>query len=450
MSNIFGGSTEYKSMAQQAKTDGYQGEQIDIGLTGYIGLGAQATFTRATTAGRNKISREEYAKRDKLIADSGLAREYGLSGDLTNFTRGLLTIAPVGKGLVSREYKRKVEEKRENIARLAADHPELGIKTDEEIENDIIERHKDNLREEVKAQDNASTVDKAAFFVGNILGFVKDPINAMAIATPYSLARGSVSQALTKVFGAEAAITAGLSASQKKGELELRKDLGEDVKSSQLITEPIIEGAIGGLFGATIGAIGIGLSKAITGRLNKRTEKIVKEVMQEIDVEVNAASTSASQLAARDKQAIIEEGVEILRRQPEEIPTDVHLKAYQKAAQDVKDGKIAQVDELVEQYLPPEYRGAQTKIDEASDTSPEAPEGSRLEDADLDNDVVRERIIDNTRAGLEKNDIQFTTKDFEGNDVSKSAKVMLDEMKADRVAIKDVITCMTKGAANGA
>ena len=235
----------------------------------------------------------------------------------------------------------------EKIKRLRETYPELkDLKTDDELKKEFMEQELARRAELQASLNDTGWKAGVSAFVGAAIGYLSDPVNIGSMAAPLgggiALKAGHATSNFLKVGAAEAAIAATIAAKDRPGEFKKREELGEFILEEQQALEIGLEVGVAGLLGGGIGALLGRLTGRSVGHSGGVADKVVKGSYENIG--------NGTQF--RDSN-IIRDATTYYRAKPDDIPLDTHLRAVQKAADDIANGVPPEVRGILGQEIPP-------------------------------------------------------------------------------------------------
>lgn len=235
----------------------------------------------------------------------------------------------------------------EKIKRLRETYPELkDLKTDDELKKEFMEQELARRAELQASMNDTGWRAGVAAFVGAAIGYLSDPVNIGSMAAPLgggvALKAGHAASNFLKVGTAEAAIAATIAAKDRPGEFEKRIELGEDITAGQQALELGIEIGAAGLLGGGIGA----LLGRLTGRSVGHSGGVADDVVR------GSYDNIGNGTQFKDSN-IIRDATTYYRVKPDDVPLDTHLRAVQKAADDIANGRAPEVRDILGQEIPP-------------------------------------------------------------------------------------------------
>ncbi len=186
-------------------------------------------------------------------------------------------------GDYSAEYLNYLRANPDYVNQVKQIHPELGLKSYNEIYDDTIKTFNDISRQQQIDSDKTTGMGWLGAIAGGVVGFLQDPVNAaVAVGTGGFGFGRTVLATAAKTIGIEALANAGLEARNKPGEVLVRESLGEKLSTGDVLAESGINIA------ASAGLAGLitGLSKGIELHVKGSKERLqledAKEAVQNI------------------------------------------------------------------------------------------------------------------------------------------------------------------------
>lgn len=359
MVNIYAPNLDKKKVAKEL-TAQQQISPREISIEETI----ESTFDRAFTVGteqgrRLNLSSKINRELDKLLEST--AKKFALD------------IASFGDQATMKEEYVKIKEA----------NPEAGLKDVAEIEAEQLEDFNKIIKE------NETAVQEGSFLgslIGYIGGFLADPAGLATLVFPAGVASGmKLIQALKVGATVEAAAAAGPLIANKPGEIEVRRQLGEEVSTGQVIAESAAEVGLAGVLGGAVGAA---------------TAKLLP-----------LAAPAAKALKSKTKSALsfLEDAKHLEDAVPPGSTKEEHFQNLDKVFDDLSKGKDIDLEPPSPGY------GAQEPIDEVSEITPE-------------------QLVRDAREILE-----------ETPDLSPESRVKFDELDSDELAFSRVKDCLLRG-----
>ena len=310
----------------------------------------------------------------------------------------------------------------ELIQSIKQSHPDLNIKTDSEIEQEVIQDQLDLLDRDKDLQERSTFLGKVGYLTGSLVGWIRDPTHAASLLAGGSITRGaSMLTNFLRVGAAEAAIEAAIVTGEKGAEVEFRRSTGEEVSATQAILEAGVEVGLAGVLGGTVGAVGGFIAKAIPKA--KNPTNAASEASAELLDKFNksAKNPTAEQVQAA---ALLDETVRIAKRAPKDANYEQHMTDYAHARKSIVEGR--------------DINKADAGVDS---TKVEPPESSRLADTEVTPDEA-DILIKDVKDSLEVEDVTFRELNKDNQVISeKSARGVMNDLDAQDKALRDTITC---------
>lgn len=429
---LYDNTTFVRSQREEDLTNAIQGpEDLSVGFGERFSIGNQLTFSRFTETGRQANFTGRYEERDNALMDAGLTDGPLLTrGKLNNLpgsiANQLFPLVGTPEGVVDANTDPVLERNEELIRNIKQSHPELNIKTDSEIEQDLIQEQQDLMDRDKDLQERSNFLGKVGYLTGSALGWLRDPVHAVSILGGAGAIRGAgVAANFLRVGAAEASIEAALTVVEKPGEVEFRRFTGEDVTGTQAVIESGVQVAAAGVLGGAVGAAGGLIGRAIPTAKNPTSavSQTSEELLERFKKEVTNPTAEQTQSAE-----LLDELLDISKASPNGAGYEKHLKDYADARKSITEGRDVDM---------PDEGISSTKV--------EPPEGSKLADTDVTPDE-EDLIIQDVRNSLEAEDVTFTKLDKDNQVTSeRSAREIMEELDAEEKAIRDTISCFNIG-----
>lgn len=405
MVDIYKGTKADKNTKQTLKEDAANVKGFIPGTAGFMdtfGPSVNKTFSQSTVFGRELT-------KDNLLGEQ--QRKANAAG-------------------VDINYRKTLDD--DLIRTIQSQHPEYGLLTSTEIEDELINRHNKTLDIYNKASERASFGGKIGSLVGSMAGFVKDPLNAASFLVGGSAIQGAkFATNFVRVGAVEGVINTALEGVQKKGEVELREKLGEDVSAGQIAGELGIAAGAGFVLGGTIGA---SLAK-LPGAANRASEvtRTFADKVTTLRKEVDSGNISLNPEQA-DNLSMAEELVDVAATTPDGMSQATHSQQYGLAAKQFEEGnniKVSKDDTL-------------SHIDIENDVPQPKDSDGFFEDSIIKDELQQDNLIRDVKESLEIEDIDFPEFNTNGELVTRSGKEIMEDLDKQSKEIDDLISCMNR------
>lgn len=302
----------------------------------------------------------------------------------------------------------------EFISDIKKKNPDIQLKTYQDIQQDTVDEFAAVTNKQNEIAKRSGFMGSVGQFIGAAGAYMSDPINAALTLSPAGVATKGVAflTNFAKVSASTAISIAAQELFNKPGEVVVRNVLGEDVSTSQALTESAITVGAGATLVGVLGHIG-----TLLGRTD-----ISPTVRAELE----------------DAQGIVKDTMSLLKDKPYVEVSDIdYERAVGKILQDVAASKEPDISKIIPgaaRFTPPTLSGSITDATKAITSSTD--------------DAVTKAKFDEIFTSLKTEDKTFDVVDSMGNKSQVSIRSQFEAVQNDRTAYEEISKCLVSGAIN--
>ena len=450
---IYDNTVASRSHLIELQEIGLEGEQdLAVGFGERFSLANKLTYQRFTPLGREAVIESEFRERDKILIDNGLATkellttqriisraESGNYPSLTSDTQGRNMLGlPKSNVLGFISFKDELERNNENdqiLLDLISEHPELGIKSDDEIFSDVLLKQQELLSKDSDFADRSTFMGKLGYLTGSMVGWIREPKHFLSSLIGLSpVGRATMAANFFRVGAAEASIVTALELQDAPTQTRFRREFGEpELTTGQAIVESGINIAGSAVFGGTVGAVTGRFFRPIppsANNSNNAVSEFTQELLDEFSTIQQSPSSTPIDLELQQAASLLDETLQIARNAPIDTTYETHMSNYSQARVSIAEGDNITVG--VDDF---------SMVQRASDQEVFAPINTEtgIPESNIE---IQQRAVGKLRTTLEARDVNITQRSPDGDLIEVSSRETLRQLDSEDAAIRATIDCL--------